>query len=111
MLPQLSSEEAAAFGVETVQTPAGSGGNPRALVRSNPPMDARYRPARRTCPHCGESVLRIHRRVIDRLYSLYHPVYRYQCTSLECGWQGNLPQRPHLDQAGIAPLTTPTGTP
>ncbi len=55
-------------------------------------------------------MLRVHRRVIDRLYSLYHPVYRYQCTSLECGWQGNLPQRPQLEAAGIAPLTTPTGT-
>ena len=62
------------------------------------------------CPQCGDLVLRIHRRVIDRLYSLYRPVYRYQCTSLECGWQGNLPHRA-LDEAGLAPLTTPTGTP
>ena len=70
----------------------------------------RYRHARRTCPKCGDFVLRIHRRVIDRLYSLHHPVYRYQCTSLECGWQGNLPQRPQLAEEGLAPLTTPTGT-
>jgi len=55
-------------------------------------------------------VLRVHRRVIDRLYSLYHPVYRFQCTSLECGWQGNLAKRPSLDENGLEPLSTPTGT-
>jgi hypothetical protein len=49
--------------------------------------------------------------MIDRLFSFYHPVHRYQCTSLECGWQGNLPQRTLLDGHGLAPLTTPTGTP
>jgi hypothetical protein len=74
-------------------------------------MNERYRHPRRMCPQCGDTVLRIHRRVIDRLYSLYHPVYRYQCTSLECGWQGNMPQRPQLEPKGLAPLSTPTGTP
>jgi hypothetical protein len=74
-------------------------------------MADRYRNVRRTCPKCGDFVFRIHRRVIDRVYSLYRPVYRYQCTSLECGWQGNLPQRPLLEESGIGPLTTPTGAP
>ena len=94
-----------------MQTLVNPRGNRPALIRSNRGMTERYRHAGRTCPQCGDFVLRIHRRVIDRLYSLYHPVYRYQCTSLECGWQGNLPRRPHLAEAGIAPLTTPTGTP
>ena len=49
--------------------------------------------------------------MIDRIHSLYHPIYRYQCTSLECGWQGNLSQRPVLGEKGLAPLTTPTGSP
>jgi hypothetical protein len=55
-------------------------------------------------------VLRVHRRLVDRFYSLYRPVFRYQCTSLECGWQGNLSQRQQLADQGLAPLTTPTGT-
>jgi hypothetical protein len=53
--------------------------------------------------------MRVRRRVIDRLFSLFHSVRRYQCTSLECGWQGNLPVQ--LKDNGLAPLTTPTGAP
>ena len=34
--------------------------------------------------------MRIARRPIDRLLSLVRPMYRYQCSALECGWQGNL---------------------
>jgi len=69
-----------------------------------------YRPAKRSCPQCGDTVLRVHRRVIDRLYSLFHPIYRYQCTSLECGWQGNLQRGAALEDDGLAPLSTPTGS-
>ncbi len=86
-------------------------GNLAALLKSNRGMTEGYRQPRRTCPQCGDSVLRIHRRIIDRLYSLYQPVLRYQCTSLECGWQGNLPKRQHLDPSGLSPLSTPTGAP
>ena len=77
---------------------------------SNRGMNGRYRHIERSCPQCGDTVLRVHRRVIDRLYSLFHPIHRYQCTSLECGWQGNLPRGPMVDEAGLAPLSTPTGT-
>jgi predicted RNA-binding Zn-ribbon protein involved in translation (DUF1610 family) len=69
-----------------------------------------YHHVKRSCPQCGDTVLRVHRRVIDRLYSLFHPVYRYQCTSLECGWQGNLPPGLVLEEEGLAPLSTPTGS-
>ena len=82
-----------------------------AYTRSNPPMFGHgYRHIKRSCPQCGDTVLRVPRRVVDRLYSLFHPVYRYQCTSLECGWQGNLPRAPLLEPEGLAPLSTPTGT-
>lgn len=68
-----------------------------------------YRRSKRSCPQCGDTVLRVPRRLVDRLYSLFHPVHRYQCTSLECGWQGNLPLEPLLEGEGLAPLSTPTG--
>jgi predicted RNA-binding Zn-ribbon protein involved in translation (DUF1610 family) len=96
--------------LKTVQTLVKTRGNLPALLQSNRGMNGRYQHVRRSCPQCGDAVLRVHRRVIDRLYSLYHPVYRYQCTSLECGWQGNLAKRPPLDEHGLAPLSTPTGT-
>ncbi len=80
-------------------------------ARSNSAMFGHgYRQVKRSCPQCGDTVLRVPRRVVDRLYSLFHPVYRYQCTSLECGWQGNLPRAPSLEPEGLAPLSTPTGT-
>ena len=92
-----------------MQTAVKSRRNLPTVLRSKSRMKGAYS-VRRKCPQCGEFVLRVHRRVIDRLYSLFQPVYRYQCTSLECGWQGNLPQRQQLDEDGLAPLTTPTGT-
>ena len=85
-------------------------GTPSGQPRSKPGMLSSYRHVKRSCPQCGDTVLRVHRRVIDRLYSLFHPVYRYQCTSLECGWQGNLSRNPVLEEEGLAPLTTPTGS-
>ena len=53
--------------------------------------------------------MRIPRRLIDRLTSLFRPVRRYQCVALECEWQGNLP-RTLPQHPGLAPLSTPTGT-
>lgn len=87
-----------------------SGGTRLIEGGSNKTMSGSYLHIKRACPQCGDTVLRVHRRVIDRLYSLFHPVHRYQCTSLECGWQGNLPRGPLIDDQGLAPLTTPTGT-
>jgi len=85
-------------------------GTPHAALRSKRSMRGGYRQAWRTCPQCGDAALRVHRRIIDRVFSFYRPVHRYQCTSLECGWQGNLPPRTVPDEDGLAPLTTPTGT-
>jgi hypothetical protein len=48
--------------------------------------------------------------LVDRLISLVHPVQRYQCTALECEWQGNLPRHSVMHDPGLAPLSTPTGT-
>jgi predicted RNA-binding Zn-ribbon protein involved in translation (DUF1610 family) len=93
-----------------VETLGESRGTPRAPLGSNRVMVDRYHQVKRSCPQCGDTVLRVHRRVIDRLYSLFHPIHRYQCTSLECGWQGNLPRGPSIKAEGLAPLSTPTGT-
>jgi predicted RNA-binding Zn-ribbon protein involved in translation (DUF1610 family) len=94
-----------------VETSMESRGTASSYVRSKPGMNGRHRHVKRSCPQCGAAALRVHRRVVDRLYSLFHPVHRYHCTSLECGWQGNLPQRGLLAEDGLAPLTTPTGSP
>jgi hypothetical protein len=40
------------------------------------------------CPRCGGEMHRIHRRWYDRVFSLYIPVRRYQCTEAGCHWRG-----------------------
>ena len=44
----------------------------------------------RNCPRCACHLTRIHRRFIDRLLSLFLPVYRYRCDRLLCDWEGNI---------------------
>lgn len=47
-----------------------------------------------TCPLCGNrGLIRIHRRPIDRLLSLFVDVYRFRCQQFECQWEGNLTKR------------------
>ena len=46
--------------------------------------------SRHTCPTCGEPLLRIPRRAVDRLLSLFSPVHRYRCRNHSCRWQGNI---------------------
>ena len=41
-----------------------------------------------TCPRCHGPVKRIHRRLPERLLSLFHSVRRYRCPSESCGWRG-----------------------
>jgi hypothetical protein len=48
---------------------------------------------KRTCPLCAEQVIRIHRRPIDYLLSLFAPVHRFRCPEISCQWEGNLPVR------------------
>ncbi len=52
--------------------------------------------------------MRIVRRPFDRLLSIMRPVHRYQCSALECGWQGNLSIRRPQHHEYLTPLTTTT---
>jgi len=47
----------------------------------------------RHCPRCQGAVVRIRRRAIDRLVSLFSARHRYRCQSIGCGWEGNLPAK------------------
>lgn len=50
-----------------------------------------------TCPRCNGPVKRIHRRLPERLLSLFHTVRRYRCPSEGCGWRGLLgPPKPSV---------------
>jgi len=43
------------------------------------------------CPMCAEGYLiRVRRRVVDRLLSLFVLVHRYRCPCFSCQWEGNL---------------------
>jgi hypothetical protein len=45
--------------------------------------------ASHVCPVCQGLVLRIGRRPVDKLTSLFAPVQRYRCETFSCGWEGN----------------------
>lgn len=49
--------------------------------------DAAHRPA---CPHCKGAVIRVPRRFVDLLISIFVPVRRFRCCAMRCGWEGNL---------------------
>lgn len=43
------------------------------------------------CPMCGEpGLIRVHRRPVDRLLSLFVGLQRFRCPQFECQWEGNL---------------------
>ena len=42
------------------------------------------------CPRCDGDLIRIRRRLVDRMVSLFTPVRRFRCVSLGCTWEGNL---------------------
>lgn len=44
----------------------------------------------RQCPRCGAYLVRIPRRLRDRITSIVTPVHRYHCIGFTCHWEGNL---------------------
>ena len=51
--------------------------------------DASGYPPGRTCPRCNAAIFRVSRRLIDLLVSVFVPLRRYRCRSMNCGWEGN----------------------
>ena len=47
----------------------------------------------KVCPVCAAPVMRIRRRVGDRLLSLFVLVHRYRCVGFSCGWEGTMRER------------------
>lgn len=48
-------------------------------------------PAKRLpCPQCGNDLVRVRRRLLDRLFSMAVPLQRYRCRKHECQWEGAL---------------------
>jgi uncharacterized membrane protein YeaQ/YmgE (transglycosylase-associated protein family) len=59
------------------------------------------------CPQCRRSgssghLMRVHRRFIDRVMSLFRPLRRYRCQSRDCDWEGNLPAGRTPARGGIS---------
>ena len=48
-----------------------------------------------TCPRCNGAATRVPRRLVDLLASMFIPVSRYRCRSMDCGWVGNLRAKRH----------------
>ncbi|MDP1534383.1 MAG: hypothetical protein Q8L92_12485 [Rubrivivax sp.] len=45
-------------------------------------------PQRLACPHCQAPVKRVPRGLIDRLISVFVPIWRFACPAPRCGWTG-----------------------
>ncbi len=45
---------------------------------------------RPACPRCGADLVRVRRRLVDRLLSLFAPVHRYRCRQHDCQWEGTI---------------------
>ncbi len=60
--------------------------------------------SKRSCPDCTARLVRIARRPVDRLQSLFVPVKRYSCRTFMCAWEGNLPW-----SAGTQPVASGAG--
>lgn len=48
---------------------------------------------RHACPLCALDLVRIPRRPLDRIASLFSPQHRYRCLSHACQWEGTMPVR------------------
>ena len=48
------------------------------------------------CPRCEGDLIRIRRRPIDRMFSLFVSVRRFRCVNLGCIWEGNLRKDSYL---------------
>jgi hypothetical protein len=59
----------------------------KAPVQHRPTMKSRKRPRNLHCLLCHGRMLRVVRRPLDRLISLFVPVQRYRCASMGCGWE------------------------
>lgn len=62
-------------------------------VRGYTPRDTKKHPMNEPhCPYCNGPVIRIRRRFVDRVLSVFMPVQRYRChmKGWGCDWEGNL---------------------
>ena len=48
------------------------------------------------CPRCNGPAIRVPRRVVDLLISMFITVSRFRCRSMDCGWEVNLRVKRHL---------------
>ncbi len=46
--------------------------------------------SQRRCPQCGAFLVRVPRRLRDRIISIARPVQRYQCIGFTCHWEGTM---------------------
>jgi len=44
----------------------------------------------RFCPRCNSAVFSVSRCFVDLLLSVFLPIRRYRCISMQCSWEGNL---------------------
>ena len=59
--------------------------------RTTEPSDP---PSPDSCPECGGTgLVRVRRRFIDRVASVFLGLRRFRCTHAGCHWEGNLRER------------------
>lgn len=56
----------------------------------------------RACPRCSSALFGVARRWPDRLLSLFVPLRRYRCISLQCSWEGNFREQRSVLQPQVS---------
>lgn len=60
------------------------------------------------CPQCSGPVSRVHRRPVDRFFSQFIRVARYECERRQCHWVGNFRARNEVADSGYLSLGSDT---
>jgi hypothetical protein len=65
------------------------------MTRYRRPDGTGYSAPECACPRCNGPAIRVPRRFVDLLISMFITVSRFRCSSTDCGWEGNLRVKRH----------------
>ena len=65
------------------------------ITNGDRPDKSGYSSSGCSCPRCRGPAIRVPRRFVDLLTSMFITVSRFRCKSKDCGWEGNVRVKRH----------------